>query len=407
MSMKNLFKGILIVGMTLILLFAFTGCNLQQQLQNITKQNTTQLNKLKEGEYLVAFSKTFTPGVRLVVFNREGEIVEEGYLNDARAIRTGDYFGGKYIFTSERSSHHFMIDQTGQITPLYLLPEKYGKDNGFGTILVDTSDDWLIYGMNIGNFGEGNIQELIYQKGINGEQKNIQFKGILFEGVSVVNQKICINYSDEKDMVNKGGIYIIDPKTNEKVADIPIEDKELTRLDNPMKPYKNKLLIAGYYDSTTDDKSPIEEHYSTLAILDIDQKKIKKMELPQDFYPAEIEIYNEQIYLIDEIGRIYVFDENYNRIKEFRLSDAKQVFEGKYYNKLPQDKASYIRKTILKGIELYVFYKYTYSSEEIERIAAVHVYDIRNGNLLRKTEISLKGAKKWWGDYSPIVLISQ
>lgn len=343
MSMKSLFKGILIVGMTLILLFAFTSWNLQQQLQNIIRKNTTQFNNLKDGEYLVAFSKTFTPGVRLVVFNREGEIVEEGYLKDARAIHTGDYFDGKYIFTSERVNHHFMIDQTGQITPFYLLPEKYGKNNGFGTMVVHTSDDWMIYGMNIGNFGEGNIQELIYQKGINGEQKNIEFKGVLFEGVSVVNQKICIKYADEKDMVNKGGIYIIDPKTNEKVADIPLNNKELITSRRPMKPYKNKLLIAGFWDSTIHTKSPIEERYNTFAVLDIDLKKLKKVELPQDFYPAEIEIYNEQIYLIDQIGKVYVFDENYNRIKEYRLSDAKQVFEGKYYNQLPQDKDSLIR----------------------------------------------------------------
>ncbi|ACV62618.1 hypothetical protein Dtox_1762 [Desulfofarcimen acetoxidans DSM 771] len=390
----NTKRAILIIIALLVTVITLIGCS------NTMVGNLTAFKKLNEGEYLVCFSKEFTKPAKFVVYKQNGRIVEQGYVKDGQALHCLEPFSGNYIVTSKRTNHHFIIDSQGNISSIYLLKEKYKPDSGFGTFFTLSSNNWLLYAMNIGDFGEGYINELIYQNGLNGKKQSIDLKGCLLNSAIVFENKIYAHYFNVDDTVkHSGGIYVIDISTNLIVNKIPIYRKSLSLLQGkPIKVYNDYLILYGYnsdINPENDKKDPC------LSIFNMKTNKFEKeITFEESFHPIALEIFNNKIYVIGDNAKVKMLNYKYDIINEFYLSD--KVLEDKYL-----ECGGFIDKTIINGSELHVFYRFTYDSKNIQFPGAVHVYNIETGKLKRITELRLNDEKDWWGEQIAVTLIKK
>jgi len=380
----------------IIALFAFSavGC----------KDYSSQIQKMDEGEYLVSYSREYSPPSRLVLYNKDGTILDDKYQKDGQALGNSVNANGRYIFTSVRINLHYEVSPDGKIESFFFSSNQYKAGDHCGTIFVSASGPWILSAMNIGNFAEGYVTELVRKDTGTKVVKMTQLTAGYVDSAVAWQGKV---YAHAMHSSNKAGIYEgnnfaaiieLDENSGAVLKTIPIKNRSLAECTGrPMKLFNDSILIYGDSFSCPD---PNIQSPPCLAVFDLKSDSfVRSIPLGDTFAPISLQIYNGKIYVISTEGRVKVFDSDYNLVKEFSLSD----------NALAQysDKQPFIVDTILDGPRLYVFYRFRYDQKVITFPGAVHVYDLDSGTFERKTELRLPGEKKWWADEMTVLLVNR
>lgn len=377
----------------------FSGCT-----KSATSKILKELNN-SNAKYLISFSKELEYKTRYVIITEDGTIIDDIFDNRGFAISEGIQFKDCYIFASKRKNMHFILNKDGVIESFCLLQDEIGKNTGFGVLTVDSTNGYLFIPINIGNFGDGFICELMYTDDLKNYNR-ITIKNSRVYSTTIYQDKIyiwCVN-RDNKEK-HYGVILVYDLESGEKVNEIKLFHPSLNaRKRKELIVFNNNLVIYGYTQEgiayKENNKILMEEFGNPLlAVIDCSTHEINhKISLKEGFLPLTAKVYNDKLYIIDEHGKIQVFNSRYELENEYSLSD--NAISSMYV-----EKGVYIQECFISNDELYVFYRFLYKKSNIPFLGAIHVYNIDTGEFIKKTEIRLDNEKKWWGDQITVNLI--
>jgi|GEM_PF-5129736 hypothetical protein len=386
---KSFIKRTIFIALFMGLIFLMSACN------NKGIDNSNEFKNLKNGKYLVAFSKTFETPVKFNIYDAKGNIIESVTRKDSQAIDRVRVYGDNLIFTSERNNTHFQISKDGKINPFSLKKEEYGAGLGYGVCDAEVSDGYFISAVNVGMTETGYLCHIFYKKSLSEDWKDQELYGGYIDGMRIYNDVLYAHFSDDdgKDTGLGGGFYLIDLKTNKMKDKILLNDPSFQSLpsltnNRSIELDNGKIVLVGEIGNASFLEKNNNKKEPKIAEFDIEKRKItKSYNFENSFEPAYLFMDQKKyIVITSETGRVKVLDEDFNILSENDISAEKNGFTG------------WVGSITLKKDKLFVLYQQSPNKSNYPTPAEIGVYDCRTFKLLEKTPLNISDSNDWWGE---------
>lgn len=383
-------KRAIAISLFIGLIFFMAACN------NKSIDNSNEFKNLKNGKYLVAFSKTFKTPVKFNIYDAKGNIIESITRKDSQAIDRVRVYGDNLIFTSERNNTHFQISKDGKISPFSLKKEEYGTGLGYGVCDAEVSSGYLISSVNVGMTEKGYLCHIFYRKSWSEQWKDLEMYGGYIDGMRVYNDVLYAHFSndDGKDTGMGGGFYLIDLKNNKIKDKILLNDPSFQSLpglvnNKSIEIDNGKIILIGEIGNASVIEKNNNKKEPKIAEFDIEQGKItKSYNFENSFEPAYLFKDQEKYIVITSgTGRVKVLDKNFKILSENDISAEKNGFTG------------WIDSITFKNDKLFVLYRQSPTKNNFPKPAEIGVYDCRTFKLIEKTPLNILDSNDWWGEY--------
>ena len=145
------------------------------------------MSHVQKTDYLVSYSNALKDGGYISTYDKKGNEISKVAV-DGQSIMSNAKDEKKYYFSSNGNNSHCAINKTGEIE-LIKGPSEL-KDVNAGAYFIHAEQGYIYYDVNVGLVDEkkGYTSELVYWKGNDKKQENVELKGII-QGAHIIENK--------------------------------------------------------------------------------------------------------------------------------------------------------------------------------------------------------------------------
>ncbi|MDA7028178.1 hypothetical protein PJ311_16515 [Bacillus sp. CLL-7-23] len=291
-------------------------CSCQQQSVGHQKEkvNTHQdmiLRDIKKGAFIVSFSNMLNSGSEFAVYQEGGAIQDQITLKDHTDLNSSASNQDYTFFASNRSNDHMKINnKTGKLDKINEKSlSKTTEDEG--AIFINTSGNYVLHDINIGNTGDGLHGELVYW---NSKMKNKKHLIISGEIVSaqIVGQKIYAITNKNDHM----SIVLINSKTNKPEIKKRIPNEKIYFLNK-----KDGFQVLDEQTFMLAVNDQVEQNQKSKILL-IDQETLKtkrEIKMEKGFFPTKLKRIKDEVVAVSSNGKVTVFDHLFHKKRSFNV----------------------------------------------------------------------------------------